>query len=465
MSDRERYPKSEYQKAVEYNRARDKIAAQRQERAHGALDVNALRNQANELALGGTLPGSLPVIHDRMSEADMNSAQARMNQLRGFSLTESRDPRLAPPAGVGIGSRTGTPLPRPVGAPQAASPLDRLPKIQLRGSTPAEIAKFKAADATSVSEATAREAAGTGKVVKNPYGTGSSTVVKAGTPEQPATVTDTGVVRDKSDPWDVALVKKYPQIGIAGTPENKAFVEKYKAFQAQASADPNSSYDMGANGHRIADELFKPKDMTYLDPATVAKAKASGEKQAALTAQNVDLATKGALAGGATPPTPATGPEAVGAAITAPIGKAIAGTGITSPEAFAGEYVQPLKDLGSVAVGLGKGVLGMPPASTPGPTRPSLLTGGLQASDFGFGPPKAAPYTAPAATAGASAGGYSPMDTLPTWKPPTSSKPTASNSQFDGWQPDEDSQAFAQNPEEDQFRKKMREPSQLQYSA
>jgi hypothetical protein len=479
MSDT-RFSKTTYQRANEASRVERKVDDQQWTREKQALAAAALQRQAKELVASGVSLGQLPNIHGSMSHADIANAQARLNILGGASPTDARTPgarvpvldRIQLPSSPAVGRLTKTPLPAPAGAPMRT--FDDIGRAHvpasIQASTPAQLLAFKKNDAVSVSDAATKAAAGTGQVVQTPYGTASSRMVKAGTPENAAVVTDTGVQREPRD-WQRELVAKYPAIGVAGSPENKAFVERYKAMESKGG-----DFNPAVHGPSIAMELFPskaPEDTIpgYTQSTAIPKVDPNAP---------TSTAPQGTLAGytQSTSPLRETGVEAQGAALTAPIGKAIAATGVTTPGAFASEYLQPFKDFGGYVAGMAKGVAGVQPtpgAVTSTPPTPSLLPSsfhefwnsatGQPVKDPAQPVKPALPYdgsniakpsntpNAPVPPTSASAGATAPPLSMNGALP-----------KFNGWQPDEDSTAFMQNPEEDQFRKRMREPYQNSYA-
>ncbi len=513
-----KYDLTESQRQHQFALARKEVADRLQNDRHRQGINDAMAGDERGLIASGTMPGALPTLLPRMSPADRNTAQAQINMKQyNLSPTEARDPALMARA---VGSRTGTPLPTPVGAQGADSPMSRIPNPVLRGSTPAEMLSASRGGPTgsalvaqnAANEATAK-AAGTGAVVQTPYGTASSRVVPRGTPEEAAVLTDSGVSRAPSrasEPWDVALVRKYPAIGVAGSPENAAFVAKYRDYTAQAAKNPNFKFDPGSVAHNMADEMFAPKT----DPAAVATEKATQDSKQAFLANR----TAGAIAAQpAAPPTdsPATQTgRAIGSAIKSASGK------------VASMDLLPGGSTAREAVDLGRGLLGMPAPQADSSSTRATATGGLSGGAAsalpkynadGITKPEAAMGGVGAEGESGAAGGLDSMPGNPSMimrlrggvlpSPsggevgslnslgerisPSNRWPNGALGRPDGWGapgnaaragaelggvagtiprippyngPDADSQAFAENPEEAQFRKKMREPQQLQYA-
>lgn len=97
-------------------------------------------------------------------------------------------------------------------------------------------------------------AAGTGNVIATPYGTASSTTASPGAVQSTAVVSDTGVTHPQvpqttqdrwtqthGPDWQKRIVNLYPNIGVAGTPENQAFVAAAKSGNNKLDAFDTAS--------------------------------------------------------------------------------------------------------------------------------------------------------------------------------------------------------------------------------
>jgi hypothetical protein len=130
-------------------------------------------------------------------------------------------------------------------APHGGKPLPLEPTAQ---------SVLAARDAARVAEV-----AGTGKTVETGYGTASSRNAPTGEKLAPAVTTNTGIVRNQpaavpaTPPnWQQQITAKYPQIGVEGSPENKAFIAAHNAGKGAAGYDPMKVADSisGPNGDR-----------------------------------------------------------------------------------------------------------------------------------------------------------------------------------------------------------------------
>lgn len=135
--------------------------------------------------------------------------------------------RNAPTAPVAVAptfDKDGNLKSPPVNAPGTAPSNQTALGGAFRGSTPEEIQAFRDSAPGSASSpaalATAANA-GKGNEVKTPYGTVSSTDVKNGPGAN----------------WQQQLVSKYPTLGIAGHPDNVAFVKAYKDAAKNGTPD------------------------------------------------------------------------------------------------------------------------------------------------------------------------------------------------------------------------------------
>lgn len=446
---------TEYQRANQNRRVIGKVSNDMQRTVDHERVVQALNQQRQALIASGVDKSRLPVLNSRMSPADAANAQAHMNQLNGASVADSRNPNQPQPgfggyAPSGVGKRTGMPLPQPAG------PLDGIPAAQIRGSTPADIQSAAKGGPTGTAlvqdnamNAAVGAARGTDQSVQTPYGPVSSRFLKTGTPETQATVTDTGVSRPAADPWQVALVKKYPNIGVAGTPENKAFVENYK--QAEASG---GSFDPAVDGHRIADSMFGMKEGdTALSPQTDSTSPTSETAQTAQTAQATKL----------NPQYPPNSTAAMGAKARQALG--------SEAEDMKTSMLRvgvPVVNAVNSARNLFRGFTGEAPI--PETVAPAYMASSLpddakkpdpvtQLQPFPYSANPSMPTTVQA---------DAPPVSLPpgyNYTPPSAKGAVqgASNG-FTSYTPDDDLIAFSANPSEDQFKKKLREPTTLDYT-
>lgn len=519
----DRYPKTQYDLLQENERAIRDATRNRQKDKQGTDAVTALHQHAQDVQRANPrlLPGAFPVIHDRMSPQDVVAAHVRMNELGGMSPTDARDPARigsqannrtglvpvgTPPGAVPLPPASGTPakapssslpaysLPRsadgtvnqddlallkethtrdqaaaaaarapapvsiPAGDPEARAffgkPSTPEPGAAVAGALPLPPV---AVPATPANPATAA-AAGTGATVATPYGTGSSHYVPKGTVEAPAVVSDTGVQRQPTETWQQAILRKYPKVGIEGSPENLAFVENFKQLQATAAKDPSFKFDPNVDSHRIAGRLFDN------DPVFRAKQDAkSNPSQADLNRLPSTPAPAAPVA--STPATPAapipvqgSNPGELFASAAARVAQKAQAVGYTNPGQFITDIIRPpaapaAAPISSIAD------LRMQDAK---PNPPYDLTSGTAA-------PPAVP-TPPIPTTSAQPTSASTGASAPLPLPPTGSKPLSYNSsggagQYNLPAPDPDSEAFAQNPQEDQFKKQMREAKQLSYAS
>lgn len=422
----DRYPRTELQRQLDYNRARKAITERQQNDTRDFNDTEALRSDARGAVIkSGVAPAALPSITPRMSPADKVATQVRLNELKGMSMMEARDPRNIETKG----------LPKPVGSPGADAPMESLPKVGLRGSTPAEIQSAAvggptgaALDRQNASNDAIAAARGTGAVIQTPEGTVSSTVHTNGVPEAPTVVTDTGVQR--LTPFQ-QVVKNHPQVGIAGTLENLAYVAAYKKAQ-EADDGEKDPVKLGLN-------LFNPKPNRDLT--------SPGGELAATPAVYAKNLTK---------------PPAVGAAVAPTM---FAGSD-TGPTAWAPPVSDAAQAGASARAGLSAGI-----KAATDPAK-SLLGAGIQGAksatkgvmDFfhSFTSPDSVPATQPSAVAPLPA--YQPTESRPGGLRLDTGVSMPAASPLSAYSPDADTQAFAQNPEEDQFRKRMREPVQTSYA-
>lgn len=110
------------------------------------------------------------------------------------------------------------------------------------------LSDFRAEAPSDKSSPALAAAAGTGKTVATPYGTGSSTTSKTAPVADKTADQSTG---PKNLNWQQEIVAKYPAIGQKGTQANADFVDAYK--KAQSSATDGSPPDH----HAIADQVMK----------------------------------------------------------------------------------------------------------------------------------------------------------------------------------------------------------------
>lgn len=438
-----------------------------------AADLRAMDDQRRELALSGVPTNRLPVINTRMSPADMATAQSRLNQSGGASLAQSRDPNYARPAftgfaptSPGVGRRTGLALPAPAGGPLAGIPAPGAP--EMRGSTPAEIRRFETG---AVPSNDIRAVAGTGQEVATPYGPISSRAVAAGTPQAPATVTDTGVTRPAAEDWQQQIVRRFPQVGVAGTPENKAFVEAYKAQNkpgAENSFNPVSLAeglfkDPKANLAKVEDMVGTVKSRAHTEESTGLPAGVTASAQA-----RNDINSGGE-------PAPVPSPASLAAAgAKSAIGDAyeriqqkwysprsaangIANVGRIGMDIFNG-FVNP----GAPSVSGGSPAFPDNPAALT-PDVPAAPAAGGRAASAAMNPVNARAPARASTTLPVSGTPPPPLPGMPDYTGPSVPLSMTSPGQFGGFN-EGDLEAFSANPADDEFRKKLREPDQTYYS-
>lgn len=456
----DRYPKTQYELLMENERAIRDATAHRQQGDHAAKITATLQGQAQAAIARGVQPGRLPRIRANMSPADVAEAQAHLNEANGMNPTQARDPafihsQLFP--ATGVGASTGLPLPAPVGArgTAAAAPSDQLgppPVADARGLLTANALR-KDLPTPDMNDAAAKvaAAAGTGQVVQTPYGTASSTSPARGTARTDAVTTDTGV--QHLTPFQ-QVVRNHPQVGIAGTPENLAYVKAYKAAQDAPDGEKDPV--------KLGLALFNPRQSPSL----------TGPAGELAPAQSADIKAPPAI-GGPTRPVMFAGsdvsgnlPAWKGPADDPTVGAQAADYSRSRYETQMQDPLSPRTLANKVNRGLEVGIGNtvdffrhlydpkLPSVMLPDkplfPNNPGAVTGAPSAdpsytlpSGPGSTPPKAMSMELPA---------------------PAGSPPLSSTSGVGPWQPDADSQAFAQNPEEDLFRKRLREPQQLSYA-
>lgn len=147
--------------------------------------------------------------------------------------------------------------PTPKAGPMYAGAGNNAP---FRGSTPEEIAEFRATDPNVAANTATTAAAGTGKSVVTPYGTASSrtaapaeaTVAALNAPASPikdANGTQTGVGRPgpAKIPWQNQVLAAHPEIGVKDSPQNKAFVAAYKGGKVQPGKELDFSHTLYPN--------------------------------------------------------------------------------------------------------------------------------------------------------------------------------------------------------------------------
>lgn len=240
------------------------------------------------------------------------------------------------------------------------------------GSTPEEVSDFykNAPAAPTVA------AAGTGNSVVTPFGTASSRTATQGEQLANATTSDTGVTRTappRQANWQEQVMAQHPEIGKEGTPQNKAFVDAYKALKPE-ERNPDGS----------------PKDHMGLAQQAIGTLKgAKGSVAAGVAAGG---STSGGIGGTAEPPIT---PQTVGQNIAKTPG--VVGDALAAVPKGISSVVGKIADTaGNVAGGLYSGLTGNPNPYTPGSVPAALDTAG---------------QTANAAITGAKAGlglGYTP---------------------------------------------------------
>lgn len=112
----------------------------------------------------------------------------------------------------------------------------------------ATLKDFQASAPKKTAPAALANAAGTGKTVSTPYGTGSSTTSTTVPVKDPTADQSTG---PKNLNWQQEIVKKYPAIGAPGSQANADFVAAWK--KAKATAPDGTDPDH----HAIADQVMK----------------------------------------------------------------------------------------------------------------------------------------------------------------------------------------------------------------
>lgn len=442
-------PPSLYQRENERRRVVGKVNRTITKDTNRAKIIDRMDAERLGLIAAGAPVGSMPALNNRMSPAQIAQAQARINDAK------AQRPDFNGFASPGVGRRTGSPLPAPAGSTSDAGPLASIPPVQLRGSSPAEIQSAAGGGATGVAvarqntaDAETKAAAGTATKVQTPYGPVSSRTVKTGVPEAEATVTDTGVTREPAEPWDVQLVKKYPAIGVAGSPENNAFVENYK----KASKSSGDAFDPAVEGHRIADQMF-----------------AVNEGESVLSPQadlpGVDATRKPAKIATKEPTYTPNSPAAKAAEA-----RRSAQAGVSEVQTdFQRKIGVPVANAVNTGLNIYRGLVGepeVPDFATPEFDNPKPSTAThppaqqlepLDYTAFASMPPSTVDVSAPPV---AVPSGFA-------YNAPAIPNATASNSssapEFTGYQ-DPDVAAFAGNPSDDEFRKKLREPVTYSYS-
>jgi hypothetical protein len=361
------------------------------------------------------------------------------------------------------------------------------------------------------------DAAGKGVTIQTDYGPVSSRTVKTGTPEATAVTTATGVQREAPNPdgrdWERALVRQYPNLGKPGTREHDSFVESVLKREA---ADPNFKRDI--HGTDLAREMFNKAP-----EGTIAGYTASTSPNVPPTPSEPPTGTIAGYTQSTSPTVPFV--SAVDYAKTEPappqdavidanhpfvnpdhpsmhsmysgVGgwtgrpRPIASTAAPSPALPTVNPETFWNTQSSNAPGtapLPQTAASLPydgsqqAAKTPKPSgfwdisQPATTPSLDSSSSMSLRVPNPQPgmdFKTPMPPTSASTGSSSSLPTFTGWDAPgasnsanlASAETTPKRSRWDdAWQPDEDSQAFARNPADDQFRKALREPKQLNYS-
>lgn len=271
-----RYQPSYETRLRDQQRALRSVGREDQQASVRAAQTAALRLRAATLRQSGELPDSLPAITDNMSDADRLQAarQMGMSHAEDGSLVSSTTPEkaraaaidtvAAEPAVTRNGAGFSTVVPRGTGphsfGPRSVQFNPSIDDLLSSGEvTPASLAANAQAARTLRSPINAPTAPAApvvtqtpdgGRTIAGQYGTGSATPgvvrVTAGNTYDPNPATP-------ALNWQQQIVAKYPQVGVAGSPENKAFVEQYLTHKDPAQA-------MGT-----ADTLFAPKEPNVAD--------------------------------------------------------------------------------------------------------------------------------------------------------------------------------------------------------
>lgn len=177
-------------------------------------------------------------------------------------------------------------------SPSAANPSATPPSEKtalggaFRGSTAEELQNFRDTAPGSANSPTAKALtanAGTGNTVQTPYGTASSLAPTG--PQGPlAGDQSNGPQHAGPTNWQQQLVAKYPTLGIAGHPDNVAFVKAYKDAAKNGTPDHAALADsiVGPSGDQPTPEgqvpqtgipnALQPQNRTASTAATVGKA-------------------------------------------------------------------------------------------------------------------------------------------------------------------------------------------------
>lgn len=206
-------------------------------------------NQAGSpLDLSQHLPPGMPETHSHPMPSKADIAPLPSNSKAGDAVNLARNQALYAPHDAPANAPAAKAGPVYAGAGNNAP---------FRGSTAEEIAQFRATDPNAAANAATAAAAGTGKNVVTPYGTASSrtaapteaTVAALNAPASPikdANGTQTGVGRPgpATIPWQNQVLAAHPEIGVAGSPQNKAFVAAYKGGHVQPGKELDFSHTL-----------------------------------------------------------------------------------------------------------------------------------------------------------------------------------------------------------------------------
>lgn len=385
-----------------------------------AMRTAAIRN--------GAVEASLPEIHAGMSDADLRTANARMAPLAGAHLPFSAG--LLGGSGLGAG--------RGLSSDEAGAVADA---ARLKLGYPSR----EEDQASASAQGRVAAAAGTGQAVQTPYGSVSS---------RPGTWLDT--VGDKyGKDWQKQVTDKYPQIGVAGSPENATFVASLKTAHA---SDPSMNFER--DPMKIADSVVNPAQHSSPDaqPGTLAY----GGGASAAHGLNI----------------PAFGPAVDAAAATAPVTNAlqagkVAGANVSSRYESLMEQPDSPRSLYNKAAGVvNSGVDAVRgffnPSAAPIPFQPPLANSpekilpGMETSVPPAWPLNGA--SSPPAAATASPVTAPPMPFQSSAAAPPVPMPTSSGVSVGGaplpfqgssGDPTQMLNSFARNPEDEQFQKKL----------
>lgn len=421
------HPSSTFQQSL-YNQEADalrvsrQVGNQAQNAERTARDMATLRARRQAMVNAGAHPSSLPRLDDGMSPTDIASTAHQLGVNLNAPLSN-----LPTPTGAPVGTLAGATGPMGFPMVQRDNPRDVLDAYRLKAGIPlADQADANAKDAAKVAAV-----AGTGDAAMTQYGTASSRMVPAGTPTTAAIVSNTGVIHPQSNvekwndvhgaDWQQKLVAQYPQIGVLGSPENAAFVAAVKG--AQTSNTPGNPFQI-AQG-------------------------AVGLATASRVASGIPV-----NAGPAPSYVPPTNDQQIAQAATkavAPVRKAVQATGITTPEAWYGEYVQPFKDVGNYVGSAVKSIF--TPPSSPAPVLGNDTT--------------PSPATTSPAAAVPQASNASPIK---PWGPLSSNDSTGAPSYEDMFGGSNDgpktmNDQYAQSPAQDEFKKRATRAPQSDWMA